>query len=226
MGKEDGKLPREPGWRAQNMRDLIASPGFKETWLAGIAESAKVKRAGLPLLLRGARVEEVIGVTGWTQRQTESLVGGLRRQGILLRPTKDEERFRKKRAHLGKPKSSHGREYTAEQKKAFVLAKKFLDAGFIGKDTFFWQSLHEMYARQERKLPEDFADKLRLEVFLVARTQVEDGNKKLLNNYIRLGSEVDYDWFGSSLIEEQRFITDTVRKNRERLIREQMRGAN
>ncbi len=96
------------------------------------------------------------------------------------------------------------------------FARALLKRGLITGDMSFWTKLDELYKANKRPLPESFAQQLRLEFFLTARVQAVKGDKGLLNRYIKMGEEIGGDWFGRSLIDEQRFITQQISSSSDR----------
>lgn len=139
----------------------------------------------------GGLVEEVEQITGLRRVQIEDLVSDSRKSGKLKRPTPEETRLRERKAHLGKPRESHTRNYSPDEQKSFLLARKFLEAGLISKNLTFGDKLSRLYERFKRPLPESFSERLRLEVFLQAREAMAKGEMGLLRQYKNLGEEVD-----------------------------------
>ncbi|MBI2334884.1 hypothetical protein HYU96_03715 [Candidatus Daviesbacteria bacterium] len=90
------------------------------------------------------------------------------------------------------------------------LARLFLDKGLVKPDTTYWECLRVIYQEQERTMPTDFADRIRLEVFLAAILQRKRGSIKLIDRYRQLGETVGAGWFTSTLREEELFIEQDI----------------
>ncbi len=75
-----------------------------------------------------------------------------------------------------------------------------------------WNELHELYQVNGRKLPESFADRLRLEVFWLGVEKALRGDKSLHKKYVELGLAVDGAWFRESLVPEQGFIYQALHR--------------
>lgn len=173
-----------------------------------------------PLFLRGLPTESIVQITGLSRSKVSACLGRCRRGGFVNRPQTSEERAEIHRiAHpVGVSRDSgdkkHGKRiYTAQEMNAFVFARSLQEAGFITTDLTNWQRLHQLYDLHRRKLPDSFADKLRLEVFLRARMMVQEGDKSLLMTYDSLGDQINEQWFNTTLIGEQIFIRDALSVN-------------
>lgn len=204
----------DPEYRRQRS-EIVSANNRKRTiseeTRAKISETkGGVRNRCLPLLLRGASVDDVLQLTSFKRNQIESLIDSSREKGILRRPTEEETRRAARKAHLGRPKGNKERNYSEEQKYAILLARHFCEEGHITKDLTYWDQLHEIYRRGRRELPESFVDQLRLEVFLAARTDIEKGDMTLIIAYGNLGNNVDTKWFGSSLVLDEEFVTFMV----------------
>lgn len=169
-----------------------------------------VRIRAYPLIIRGLLVEDIVQITGLQRKQVEWLIDDLKQRGGLQRSTKDGEKERKRRAHLGKPRVNREREYTLEQRNSLAFAGKLLEAGFFTEDLSNWEKLRDLYSNYQRPLPAFFADQLRLEAFFAARTAVEKGEMTLIQTYGNFGNEVDSGWFDSSLVLDEEFITFMV----------------
>lgn len=166
-----------------------------------------------PLLLRGAEVEDVLQIrTEFTRSQIENLIRYQREKDFLEKPTKEKTRERMGKERRNKPRWTKGRLYTQEQQNAFRLARLVCEGGFITRDLTFWNKLVEIYEMKQRKMPDFFADRLRLEVFLLAMEQAMSGNKKNLERYEGIvtvnGKERKFDNF----TEEEKFVFACLNK--------------
>lgn len=165
----------------------------------------------LPLLMRGASVAETAFITSVKKPHIDSI----RRRAEEVSKDLDQELIRKRQGEGVRIwHASHGR--GKSELSDLFFAKKLYEAGFITADLTSWQKLHELYQLNRRKLPESFADRVRLEVFYIGmNTLLEKGKEKgggILADYARLGKEVDEEWFLSSLKLEQAFIGNALRK--------------
>lgn len=165
-------------------------------------ERAVIRPKVLPLARRRVPVEEIVMITGFDREQVHNAVTKMKLEPDYVVPRSSRQEISE--AHRKKAP------YSSERLHACALVSRFLEMGILTGDLTFWQELQEFYQTSQRPLPEDFADRARLEVFLRARREAEDGNRTLLTTYIDLGEGVDKEWFGSTLTNEQRFITDMV----------------
>lgn len=173
-------------------------------------ERGGVKVRAYPLLLRGGSVREVALITELSTTQVENLRDVLRKRGQLLRPTKEQEREAKRRAHLGKPRNKHGKEYTDNQQNSFLFARRLQEEGFFTEDLSSWDALNFLYKEAGRKLPDNFADRLILEVFYRARLSAEKGDFNILDAYIRIENQIGSAWFDEGFTSERLFIRDAL----------------
>lgn len=107
---------------------------------------------------------------------------------------------------------------TSSNQEASSLARLFLDKELIGPDLMYWKCLKVIYRDAGRSMPADFADRLRLEVFLAAIMQEKRRHDTtLINKYRQLGKAVGALWFTTTLREEELFIEQDIdRRNWER----------
>lgn len=173
-------------------------------------ERGGVRVRAYPLLLRGGAVAEVALITGLSATQVGSLRDALRKRGQLPRPTKEQESEAKRRAHLGKPRNQHGKEYTNNQQNSFLFARRLQEEGFFTEDLSSWDALNVLYKEAGRKLPDNFADRLILEVFHKARLSAEKGDFNILDAYIRIENQVGSAWFDGGFTSERLFIRDAL----------------
>ena len=129
--------------------------------------------------------------------------------------TREEAKERKRKSSSpGQPKRLIDRApMTEDERNNIALVQKFTVDGLFTDDLSSWEMLKKLYRRYDRNLPESSAVMLRLEIFISARQQAENGDKTLLEMYIGRGEEIDKSWFMSSLREEQRFITEKLHTN-------------
>lgn len=174
-------------------------------------EKAIIQPTVYPFALRGFPVSEITLITGFTVYQVESAIRIFREKGEenggLRRPLKEETAALIIRANTGRKKGEPP-EYTSDQLKGFVFAKKLQEAGMVTIDLFNWNELNSLYNARERELPYTFAESLRLEVFLAARIALQQGDPDPIRKYRDIGDEVDAEWFERSLQGEEDFIAN------------------
>lgn len=206
--------------RSDQTRDAISKA------LTGIKRSERTKqkvseaRGGvmvkaLALIKRFATTstnEELARMSGLSAIQMVNLKGGLRkkRSRKLDKPTKEEESFLKKKAHYGKPRWLRGRAFTEEQERNFAFVRRLVNARLIPSNTSTFHQFLGLYRKNRRPLPEEDAIKARLEFFYRATVASTKGNMRLLVMYRRLGEKVGSEWFDTSLVQEEEFISLVV----------------
>lgn len=199
------------GWqKSEWMRQLNQHLWKDKTW---IERRAWVRIRVLPLYLRGGSGEEIVQTTGLTGEQVQYAVWNLRASGEIQRPTKEEERLARSKATKDNWRKRKGVEYTVDQKNSFAFARMLTETELIKKDLTYWNALNAVYQLHNRQLPQNFADRLRLEVFLVARKACNQGETGPLLKYRELGEQIDPEWLDRSLANEEVFITERLEEN-------------
>ncbi|MCL4419894.1 hypothetical protein M1146_07440 [Patescibacteria group bacterium] len=162
------------------------------------------------LLLRNGLIEEICQITGFERTQIQDLRDALRDSKVaaLKKPTREEESKTKSAAYHYRRKIKSQGGYTPVQMNSFALARELNNAGFFTDDLTIWNELKRSY--QERDLPQDFADRLRLEAYIKAAADFREGNQAKLNEYVRITTDVDKEWLHSPLSEELGFIDPEV----------------
>ncbi len=176
-----------------------------------------------PFFLRGGTVGEISAITGLKPKQIHNAIGRRVKSSKVRRV--DESLFspenikqRESRAHINKRKRIADRPPMSETERNNIeFARRLHGNSLITEDLQHWDQLNEFYNRHGRPLPESFYDKLRLEIFISARRQAENGDRTLVEMYITQGNEIDKNWFMNSLREEQRFITEKLSTNSNRI---------
>lgn len=173
-----------------------------------------VLRICAPFFLRGFFTDEIIEITGSNRRKI--LNSRMSAKGLGMEKTTPEMRRKiQKRNHP----VGGVREYSLSERNAFRFAKALLEAGLIPlpedpdpkASLKAWNELHELFRMPgSPPLPENNADRLRLEFFLRAWKEFKKGNKGLISKYIEIGGSVNGVWFRETLVGEQAFIMSNV----------------
>ena len=95
----------------------------------------------------------------------------------------------------------------SNEKKSFAFVVKCLKTGLIEEDPSDYIALHRLYSLHSRRLPESYAERLMLEVFLKAR---RTSDMVLLVKYRNLGEGIKPKWTGDALAEEEDFISTVI----------------
>lgn len=172
------------------------------------------------LFARGASVPEVVGITGLTTSQAKNALYRDRPawQRIYRPKNAKLEKERKRAAQLRRYKKDKAPE---DIEKMNRFAKLLWEEGLIDIDISSWKKLRSIYKQADRQLPEDSADKVRLEIFLRARRAFLRKKPDLLIKYKQLGDSIDPQWFSQNLLEEERFIVKALSPDREVVVNPQ-----
>jgi hypothetical protein len=152
-----------------------------------------IMQIGLILFSRGASVSEVMEYTGENdRRKIENCLVRLRAAGLVPKPTSEETREAKRKAHKGKSKIQHDNlaQLSEDDQKVKMLSKKFIEAGLLNGNTFYWDKLYEIYQKAGREMPASVAEKLRYEVYIKVLMTYRNGGKELREKYVKMGKEV------------------------------------
>lgn len=168
------------------------------------------------LRMRLALSSEIAEITGFTKEQVKGVIdkNGARPKWNRIPPLTPEQVVEQKRraAKAKKPRNPKDRELpTQDEKNSLAFAKIVFDSGLVPEDLRDWLELKFIYSQNKRDFPDNFAKRLRLEVFLRARLNADNGNRELMDKYVEFGLKIDRDWF-NDLVAEEEFITRTVRK--------------
>lgn len=168
-----------------------------------------------PLVLRDGLTSEIMDITGFTKWQVNNAKYSKKHPEWRQVPgysAPGKETERRRRSHQGKPNKLENRQPISEdQKKNNNFAKKILDAGLITDDLLYWNALNSLYLRLERNLPEEFSDKLRLELFLKGQVhRFTRQDVSLIRTYRDMGQRIDSSWFPISLAIDERLVTRFV----------------
>lgn len=170
------------------------------------------ERLGLP--------GEIAEITGFTKQQVRTAISWnrFRPEWNRIPPLTSEQvaELMSKSGKTKKPRNPEDRELpTQDEKNSLEFARIVFDSGWITEDLKDWRKLNFLYNESKRDLPESFAKRLRLEVFLRAQLNADNGNKELMNKYVEYGLEIDENWF-NELAAEEEFITRIVRGKEDR----------
>lgn len=160
-----------------------------------------------PFHARGGSVPEVADITGLNKSQVKSALSKnrLRPEWQQIDVPKDPE-LTKERRRLSQLRRHHGVGIPQQDlEKMHRLVNLFAQEGFFAMDIVVWNQLIAAYESAGRNLPQNLADKIRLEVFMAARLSASQGNLGPLIRYKELGDSVDSKWFGN-LSGEEKFV--------------------
>ena len=169
-------------------------------------------RVVYPLALRNASNIEIVEITGLSYVAVKSLVSNKR--GYMEVPEYKSSENRAERrirtnlrisaAKRGMPKSPHEINSLSFARMAFM-------EGLIDSEGSAWHQLKELYRSEGRELPQNFYDRLRLEVFLKARLALSgEYGQSVLATYFELGRKIDDIWFGRSLQDHEDFTAENI----------------
>lgn len=170
----------------------------------------------MPFYLRGILNKDIARFTGLKNKQVDNALCNSKRSRVnkVESVTPEEIRERKRKSGVrGQAGRFMDSAPTEDEINNVALVQKFTADGLFTDDLSSWETLKKLYAKNGRNLPESSAEMLRLEVFVAARQQAENGDRTLLELYIRRGEEIDKSWFMNNLREEQRFITEKLHAN-------------
>lgn len=95
-----------------------------------------------------------------------------------------------------------------DEKKSIKFVRELFAKAVLGEDLAIWNLLRALYKTQERSMPPNFFDRLRLEAFLRARLAHERRRDiKPLREYLDLGGKIDSVWFSTHLGQDEDFVT-------------------
>ena len=146
-----------------------------------------------PLLLRGALNEDVMAIAQLERRQVNNLRQRLIRDGKLGAPNKEKTVIAKRKSHEGKTKSGP-REYTPDQLNSIGMSRKLLNEGLVSDSPDFWDKLSAVERKYDIALPQFFADRLRLEIYMITLRDklINPGN---VEKFMAAGNSIDPEWF-------------------------------
>lgn len=222
----NGHIPEEDRGRFDQWRRnsrMVGNRLYSQTVVYRIASSegnGGVLGICSPFFLRQFFTDEIVEITGINKKIILDARMSAKGLGVEKITTEMRKAIQRRNHPIGGV-----REYSLDERNAFRFAKALLDANLIPfpedpdpkaslKD---WDELHDLFRIPgSPPLPENNADRLRLEVFYIGmNTLLEKGREEgggVLTDYVRLGREIDEKWFRNSLLPEQKFISDVLRR--------------
>ncbi|OGH23620.1 MAG: hypothetical protein A2958_02500 [Candidatus Levybacteria bacterium RIFCSPLOWO2_01_FULL_38_13] len=163
-----------------------------------------------PLYLRGAINQEISEITGidrkkvkWAIEKSERVWFRVQKDMYEL-PSASEKR---RKADLLRKKRRENGGLGEDERKSLEFARKLVSQGMVTDDLLYWKRMVFIYKGQGRTLPNEFSDRLILEVFLAARVMVDNGDRSMIERYVEMGRSLDRDWFTSQkMVDDRHFI--------------------
>ncbi len=158
-----------------------------------------------PLALRGAVPFEIADLTGFSQSQVWNALE--RKNRVEPTPdywTQEMKTLRRRRAQRRGRLTIHGVAPDEKEKSENTFARTMISRGFITEDLRLWYALIDIFKKMGRDLPLSAAYRIMLETFLMARESANKGDKSLLEEYFRLGEELNPFWFKSEELSTDR----------------------
>lgn len=176
-----------------------------------VFKQSKVWSKVRPLRERLALSSEIAVIAGFTRKQVKRAIDGNSRRPEWNRvPVLTPEQIqilRKRSGKTKKPRNPKDRPSpTQDDKNSLVFAQKLLDEGLITSDLSYWTNVNELYKNTGRTLPDNFSQKLRLEILLRGLSELKKGSSETLIKYDKLGREIDDQWFKKTFAEEEGFV--------------------
>lgn len=210
---EDGRyIPTFKGLRQTDKQKQMTSeknrgPKSREQITRQSTVWSKVK----PLHERMALSSEIAEITGFTREQVNGTIKRNRfrpewsRSSVLTPEQIVILQERSGRAR--RPRNPKDRPLpTQDDKNSLVFAQKLLEEGLVTSDLSFWVSVNELYKDSGRKLPDNFSQKLRLEILLRGLREGKKGSSETLIKYDKLGREINAQWFEKNFLQEEGFV--------------------
>jgi len=168
-----------------------------------------------PLYARGALVGEMVELTDLTPQQVENSIkrNKYRPEWSQIEPFDiNAHDNRRKGAKRFKKRRESG--ISEDEKRGILFARELIFAGLITDDVSNWDRLEQMYRRNGIQLRDDFAYRLILELFLAARVMADNGDRSMIERYVRMGTSFDRDWFTNQrMTDDRHFIMEQLSKS-------------
>ena len=168
-----------------------------------------------PLYARGALVGEMVELTDLTPQQVENSIkrNKYRPEWSQIEPFDiNAHDNRRKGAKRFKKRRESG--ISEDEKRGILFARELIFAGLITDDVSNWDRLEQMYRRNGIQLRDDFAYRLILELFLAARVMADNGDRSMIERYVRMGTNFDRDWFTNQrMTDDWHFIMEQLSKS-------------
>lgn len=193
----------------QNTKTAIAEKARRPKPLELIAKQSTVWSKVKHLRERLALSSEIAEITGLTKKQVKRAINRNRPELNRISTLTPEQvvELKKKAGKAKKPRRQENRKLpTQDEKNSLIFARKLLEEGFITSDLSYWANVNELYKNSDRTMPDNFSQKLRLEILLRGLFELKAGNPKILIKYYKLGREIDDQWFKEIFAEEEGFV--------------------
>ncbi len=173
----------------------------------------KTWRVIKPLVARNAAPFEIVEISGLRHQQIYHAVERQRKfDRIDEYFTPENIEKRSKRVNLRRSERAkkamnlkYGENYT-------LFAKKLFENNLIPEEKVFWNFTMETARRTNRSWEINFPFGLMMEVYMIAKFQEARGKDSLMKTYIRMGENVDKDWFNGARMWAERSIADSAVK--------------
>ncbi|MBF8249457.1 MAG: hypothetical protein HW400_58 [Candidatus Levybacteria bacterium] len=220
LGKQGNhSVPHLPETKIKIKKALIGRPKSAEHIRAFSTVWARIQ----PLAMRGLaawEIKEIVRST-FTRKQIKSAIRNhkdeIKKSPFLHTPNehsdpqKTRERQIKGSARFNQKRFMGNKE---GEDNNILFVRKLWESGLIKENPSVWLGLNRLYRFHKIALPADNFDRLRLEVYLEAAKELEFENKpEKLAFYKKLGYEVGYEWFITSLLRDERFIRNYMFSN-------------
>lgn len=205
---------KTPEWEAKLLSTIKGVPKTDET-KRRLSEAAKkrfatddarrdwsLSRGGVmakafPLMIRGASNDEVMEITGIPRKSALKVRKRLVTSGRLQRHTPEETRQALSKAHSRKD---------LPDPRNISMANRLLDAGLVSDDPIYWNGLKALEAKTGIELPTLFADRLRLEIFILSFSR-RINDPQDYEKYQQCGLTVDPQWFRITQIKDRQLLS-------------------
>lgn len=176
-----------------------------------IAKQSTVWLKVKPLRERLALSSEIAEITGFTKKQVKNAISrnGSRPELNRIPELTFEQvvELKRKAGKSKKPRNPKDRPFlTQDDKNSLIFARKLLEEGLITSDLSYWTNVNELYKNSGRTLPDNFSQKLRLEILLRGLIELKKGSPEILIKYYKLGRAIDGQWFKEDFLEEEGFV--------------------
>lgn len=168
-------------WHSQDEIFIQARKDRRQNTARANMERATINVKVLPLAGRGATTEEIHQILGFEKYQVNNALAKARARHVFPRPSREQTRRARRQAYIEK--------FPQEEKCRFALAKRMIDEKLIGDDISSWKDLNLLYEKNKRKLPENFVDKIILELYVSIIKGLKQGKTKLSIGYTSLFNE-------------------------------------
>lgn len=190
--------------------------GLKEKMAMSERHSGLLAKC-LPLILRGATIGEVQVITGLQRRSVKNAFTLAVHGGYPVPAfSAEEQTAREARNARFDGRKNKGLVFSETEEKNFAFLHELTERRKIPYDTKGWELLHQIYAKKGRPLPEQFAERLHLEIYLrTAYIAAYERDERSLGKYRDTVVSIDSVWAEAFLVEEKDFINSVLIANGE-----------